>query len=164
MLKLKSSKLLAAIVASSVGLSPVAVANAETATAAEPLIAVREEQQNVTPKALQAQKELQSPEVHTYGAKGFLIKQALRLVSSLLRKGRVNEVIDEARKRGFIDDDMANAISARPDQIADAIDNTLSVAGDFEEGIRERLTNNLTPIVGSKLALGIADALMFVFF
>ncbi|WP_155860884.1 hypothetical protein [Corynebacterium timonense] len=151
-MKLKSSKLLAAIVAISVGLSPVAVANAKTATAPEPLIAVREAQQNVTPKALQAQKELQSPEVQTYGARGFLIKQALRLVSSLLRNHRVTEVIDAARKRGFIDDDMANAISARPDQIADAIDNTLSVAGDYEEGIKERLTKNLTPIVGGTLA------------
>lgn len=161
---MKSSKLLAITVAISVGLSPVTVANAETPSAAGPSIAVREEQQNITPKALQSQKDLQSSEAQTYGVRGFLIEQALRLVSSLLRNHGVTEVIDAARKRGFIDDDMANAISTRPSQIADAIDNTLSVAGDYEEDIRERLTNNLTPIVGGTPAIGIADALMFVFF
>lgn len=58
---------------------------------------------------------------------------------------------------------MARAISSRPHQIADAIDETLGEAGNFEEGIKEKLTVNLEPVVGRNLALGIAEALMFVF-
>ena len=46
-----------------------------------------------------------------FGVRGFLIKKGLRLVSSILRNGKVGEVVEAARKRGFIDDDMARAIT-----------------------------------------------------
>ncbi|PZR03132.1 hypothetical protein, partial [Corynebacterium kroppenstedtii] len=98
-------------------------------------------------------KESPNAEMQTYGARGFIIKQGLRLVSSMLRNGKVKEVVEAARKRGFIDDDMAKAISSRPKQISDAIDNTLRQAGNFEEGIKEKLRVNLEPVVGKNLAL-----------
>lgn len=156
-LDLRNCRLISAIVAVSVGLAPVAVANAETVPVPEPRTVVQEMQPAANPT------EPSSPEVQPYGVKGLLIKQGLRLVSSMLRNNKVNEVVEAARNRGFIDDDMARAISSRPNQIADAIDNTLSEAGDFEEGIKEKLRVNLEPIVGRTLALGISEALMFVF-
>ncbi|WP_426716943.1 hypothetical protein ACEN19_04815 [Corynebacterium auriscanis] len=58
---------------------------------------------------------------------------------------------------------MARAIESRPNEVADAIDNTLREAGNFEEGIKEKLRVNLEPLVGKQLALGIAEGLMFVF-
>lgn len=157
MSKLRSRGLVSAIMAICVSLTPVAVANAEsTSTAQNPSVA------QPTPPTVNP-KETTNPEAQPYGVKGFLIKQGLKLVSSMLRNGKVREVVEEARKRGFIDNDMAKAIESRPNQIADAIDDTLREAGDFEEGIKEKLRVNLEPVVGQKLALGIAEALMFVF-
>lgn len=98
-----------------------------------------------------------------FGVRGFLIKKGLRLISSMLRNGKAGEVVEAARRRGFIDDDMARANSSKPNQIADAIDNTLHQAGEFEEGIKEKLRVNLEPVVGQQPALGIAEALMIVF-
>ncbi|WP_426707231.1 hypothetical protein ACEN2D_08015 [Corynebacterium auriscanis] len=139
------------------GFTPLAAANAgQIPTAQSSRVA------QTTPTAVN-QAESTTPQTQTYGAKGFLIKQALRVVSSLLRNGKVREVVEEARKRGFINGDMARAIESRPNEVADAIDNTLREAGNFEEGIKEKLRVNLEPLVGKQLALGIAEGLMFVF-
>ncbi|MCX2164202.1 hypothetical protein [Corynebacterium auriscanis] len=138
------------------GFTPLAAANAgQIPTAQSSRVA------QTTPTAVNQAES--TPQTQTYGAKGFLIKQALRVVSSLLRNGKVREVVEEARKRHFINGDMARAIESRPNEVADAMDNTLREAGSFEEGIKEKLRVNLEPVVGKQLALGIAEGLMFVF-
>lgn len=157
MSRLRSRGLVSAIMAICVGFTPVAVANAESAPTTQNLSVAQAMPPTVNPN------EAPNPEVQPYGVKGFLIKQGLRLVSSMLRNGKVREIVEEARERGFIEDDMAKAIESRPNQIADAIDNTLREAGDFEEGIKEKLRVNLEPVVGQKLALSIAEVLIFVF-
>lgn len=150
------------VVAFGIAISPTAVATATTDSLGYSYAHLQESQVRVvqTPETVGESPELDAKPL---GARGFLIKQGLRLVSSMLRSGKVSEVVEAARRRDFIDDDMARAISSRPNQIADAIDNTLREAGDFEEGIKEKLRVNLEPVVGDRLALGISEALMFVF-
>lgn len=90
------------------GLFQVNVANAAVASAVQ--------DPRLVHHAPQGNNAVDSPgtEVKPYGIKGFLIKKALRVVSSMLRNGQVREVVESARKRGFIDDDMARVISSRP--------------------------------------------------
>lgn len=159
MLNRRIRRVASLFVAICVGLAPAAVANAETAPGPQTPSAAQGVQQTANIESVGSP----TPETQPFGVRGFLIKKGLRLVSSMLRNGKVGEVVEEARKRGFIDDDMARAISSKPNQIADAIDNTLHQAGEFEEGIKEKLRVNLEPVVGQQLALGIAEALMFVF-
>lgn len=157
MSRLRKQGLVSIITAICIGFTSITVANAETV----PFVYVPNERETTS---LGGERYGQPrPEIRPYGIKGFLIKQGLRLVSSMLRNGRVREIVEAARERRFVDDDMARAIETRPNQIADAIDNTLREVGDFENGIKEKLRVNLEPIVGQKLALGIAEVLMFVF-
>ena len=104
MSKLRSRGLVSAFVAICMGFTPLAAANADS-TAATQRPSLTKPSPTTTTPAEPAAKETQ-----TYGVKGFLIKQALRVVSSMLGNGKVREIVKEARERGFIDGDMPRAI------------------------------------------------------
>lgn len=162
----RATKALCLSIAASLGIS--SFAPAAQASSSHPPAVIQKQQSE---ESSLSSRSTYSPKDHDpthsqvteYGIKGFLIKEGLKVASSLLKSRKAREIVEEGRKKNILDEDMAKAIEDKPNAIADAIDKTIAEAGDYEEGITDKLTAFLRPVVGDKLALGVAKALMFVF-